>query len=151
MDGKRFASSATTTERTELSSIKSTSSLAIAAAVVVSRGRLRSVRRRIGEGALSWQLPAGKVEPGEMPDVAAVGETAEEAGVEVPSSSWTSRTTVTSRTDLPGNRQDQHRIPETSTRNSSVDRGSGVPVAPGEMGPSGGAIPLFVRVNCGSW
>jgi 8-oxo-dGTP pyrophosphatase MutT (NUDIX family) len=98
----------------------STSPLAIAAAVVVSRGRLLLVRRRIGEGALLWQLPAGKVEPGEMPDVAAVRETAEEVGVEVPSSS---RTTVTGRTDLFGNRQDHHRIPETITRNSSVDRG----------------------------
>jgi 8-oxo-dGTP diphosphatase len=78
----------------ELASMTTTSRLAIAAAVVVRRGRPLLVRRRIGEGALLWQLPAGKVAPGEMPDVAAVRETAEEVGVEVPSSSRTSRTTA---------------------------------------------------------
>lgn len=38
---------------------------AVAAAVVVSNGRVLLVRRQIAEGELSWQFPAGKVEPGE--------------------------------------------------------------------------------------
>ncbi|GGU86472.1 hypothetical protein GCM10010211_60680 [Streptomyces albospinus] len=38
------------------------------------------VRRRIGEGKLSWQLPAGDVEPGESREDIAVRETEEETG-----------------------------------------------------------------------
>jgi 8-oxo-dGTP diphosphatase len=38
---------------------------AIAAAVIVSNGRVLLVRRRVQEGRLSWQFPAGKVELGE--------------------------------------------------------------------------------------
>ena len=55
----------------------------IAAGVVVSRGRLLLVRRRVQEGSLSWQLPAGKTEQSETSAAAAVREAAEEAGVEV--------------------------------------------------------------------
>lgn len=41
------------------------------------------VRRRIKEGQLSWQFPAGEIEPGESPEEAAVRETREETGLEV--------------------------------------------------------------------
>ncbi|MFC4631113.1 NUDIX hydrolase [Promicromonospora alba] len=57
--------------------------LAIAAAVIVQDGRLLLVQRRVSEGSLSWQLPAGAVEPGEAFAEAAVRETAEEAGLVV--------------------------------------------------------------------
>lgn len=56
---------------------------AIAAAVIVQDGRLLLVQRRISEGWLSWQLPAGAVEHGETFAEAAVRETAEETGLEV--------------------------------------------------------------------
>ncbi|MGI5188476.1 NUDIX hydrolase [Promicromonospora sp. CA-289599] len=56
---------------------------AIAAAVVVQDGRLLLVQRRVSEGSLSWQLPAGAVEPGETFAAAAVRETAEETGLVV--------------------------------------------------------------------
>ena len=55
----------------------------IAAAVIVHDGRVLLVRRRVTEGALSWQLPAGEVEPGEDVEAAAVRETAEETGLTV--------------------------------------------------------------------
>jgi 8-oxo-dGTP diphosphatase len=55
----------------------------IAAAVVTHNGAVLLVRRRVPEGALSWQFPAGGVEPGESPAEAAVRETAEETGVVV--------------------------------------------------------------------
>ncbi len=55
----------------------------IAAAVIVSNGRVLLVRRRVKEGRLSWQFPGGKVEPGESVDEAAVRETCEEAGLAV--------------------------------------------------------------------
>src|SRR5262245_21809316 len=41
------------------------------------------IRRRVAEGELSWQFPAGKVEPGESDEDAAVRESAEETGVTV--------------------------------------------------------------------
>jgi 8-oxo-dGTP diphosphatase len=56
---------------------------AIAAAVVVHDGKLLLVRRRVAEGALSWQFPAGAVEQGETFEEAAVREAAEEAGLNV--------------------------------------------------------------------
>lgn len=55
----------------------------IAAAVVVDDGRVLLTRRRVAEGSLSWQLPAGEVEPGEVVEDATVREAREEAGVTV--------------------------------------------------------------------
>jgi 8-oxo-dGTP diphosphatase len=55
----------------------------IAAAVIVEDGRVLLVRRRVSEGELSWQFPAGAVEEGETPEDAAVRETAEETGLAV--------------------------------------------------------------------
>ncbi|MFJ3142800.1 NUDIX hydrolase [Streptomyces halstedii] len=55
----------------------------VAAAVVVHEGRVLMVRRRVREGELSWQFPAGKVEPGEEREDAAVRETQEETGLTV--------------------------------------------------------------------
>ncbi|MGW0854038.1 NUDIX hydrolase [Streptomyces sp. NPDC002690] len=56
---------------------------AIAAAIVVHEGRVLMVRRRISEGRLSWQFPAGEVESGEAREDAAVRETKEETGLDV--------------------------------------------------------------------
>jgi 8-oxo-dGTP diphosphatase len=56
---------------------------AIAAAVIIQDGRLLLVRRRVAEGSLSWQFPAGQVEPGESAEDAAVRETFEETGLVV--------------------------------------------------------------------
>jgi 8-oxo-dGTP diphosphatase len=56
---------------------------AISAAVIIQDGRLLLVRRRVTEGSLSWQFPAGQVEPGESPGDAAVRETFEETGLVV--------------------------------------------------------------------
>jgi 8-oxo-dGTP diphosphatase len=56
---------------------------AVAAAVVVQFGRVLLIRRRITEGALSWQFPAGKIEPGEAPEETAARETQEETGLRV--------------------------------------------------------------------
>lgn len=53
----------------------------IAAAIVVHDGRVLMVRRRVSEGQLSWQFPAGEVEPGEAREDAAVRETQEETGL----------------------------------------------------------------------
>jgi 8-oxo-dGTP diphosphatase len=55
----------------------------IAAAIIVSDRRVLMVRRRVKEGELSWQFPAGQVEPGESADDAAVRETREETGLTV--------------------------------------------------------------------
>ncbi|MEV8125362.1 NUDIX hydrolase [Streptomyces sp. NPDC085944] len=55
----------------------------IAAAIVVHEGRVLMVRRRVSEGQLSWQFPAGEVEPGETREDAAVRETQEETGLDV--------------------------------------------------------------------
>ncbi|PWI04644.1 NUDIX hydrolase [Streptomyces sp. NWU339] len=41
------------------------------------------VRRRVTEGRLSWQFPAGGIEPDESPEQAAVRETREEVGMNV--------------------------------------------------------------------
>jgi 8-oxo-dGTP diphosphatase len=56
---------------------------AIAAAIIVDGGRVLLVRRRVKEGELSWQFPAGEVEPGETGEEAAVRETSEEVGLTV--------------------------------------------------------------------
>jgi len=55
----------------------------IAAAIVVSAGRVLMIRRSVTEGELSWQFPAGKVEPGESSEEAAVREAYEETGLSV--------------------------------------------------------------------
>jgi len=55
----------------------------ISAAIITSEGRVLMVRRRVKEGELSWQFPAGGIEPGETPEEAAVRETLEETGLKV--------------------------------------------------------------------
>ncbi|WP_338684765.1 NUDIX hydrolase [Streptomyces acidiscabies] len=55
----------------------------IAAAVVVRDGCVLLVRRRVREGELLWQFPAGEVEAGESEGEAAVREVGEETGVVV--------------------------------------------------------------------
>lgn len=56
---------------------------AISAAIIVHDGRVLMVRRRVSEGELSWQFPAGAVEAGETVGEAAVRETLEETGLSV--------------------------------------------------------------------
>jgi 8-oxo-dGTP diphosphatase len=55
----------------------------ISAAIIVSEGKVLMVRRRISEGELMWQFPAGAIETGEAAEAAAVRETAEETGLVV--------------------------------------------------------------------
>lgn len=55
----------------------------IVAAIIVHGGRVLLVRRRVSEGSLSWQFPAGESEPGEQPFITAVREVAEEVGLTV--------------------------------------------------------------------
>lgn len=55
----------------------------VAAAVIVRDSRVLLVRRRVREGDLSWQFPAGGIEPGESAERAAVREAAEETGLTV--------------------------------------------------------------------
>jgi 8-oxo-dGTP diphosphatase len=55
----------------------------ISAAIIVQEGRVLMVRRRVKEGQLSWQFPAGEIEPGESAEEAAVRETHEETGLKV--------------------------------------------------------------------
>lgn len=55
----------------------------ISAAIIAHEGRVLMVRRRIAEGQLSWQFPAGAIEAGESPEEAAVRETLEETGLHV--------------------------------------------------------------------
>ncbi|MCL6293076.1 NUDIX hydrolase [Streptomyces sp. 43Y-GA-1] len=54
---------------------------AVAAAVVVQSGRVLLVRRRVPEGPLSWQFPAGKIKSDETAGEAAARETREETGL----------------------------------------------------------------------
>lgn len=56
---------------------------AIAAAVVVHDSKVLLVKRRIAEGKLSWQFPAGAIESGETPQAAAAREANEETGLTV--------------------------------------------------------------------
>jgi 8-oxo-dGTP diphosphatase len=55
----------------------------IAAAIIVKDGQVLMVRRRVKEGELSWQFPAGEVEADESPEDAAVRESLEETGLTV--------------------------------------------------------------------
>ncbi|MFD5443685.1 MULTISPECIES: NUDIX hydrolase [Streptomyces] len=55
----------------------------ISAAIVVHDNRVLMVRRKISEGQLSWQFPAGEIEDGETSEQAAVRETHEEVGLTV--------------------------------------------------------------------
>ncbi|MGY1579178.1 NUDIX hydrolase [Streptomyces sp. MN13] len=55
----------------------------ISAAIIVQDGRVLMVRRRISEGELMWQFPAGGIEPGEVAEEAAVREAGEETGLTV--------------------------------------------------------------------
>lgn len=55
----------------------------ISAAIIVSDGAVLMVRRRVGEGDLLWQFPAGAIEAGEAAEDAAVRETVEETGLTV--------------------------------------------------------------------
>lgn len=57
----------------------------ISAAIIVDGERVLMVRRRIKEGELMWQFPAGAIEPDESAEEAAVRETLEETGLEVKS------------------------------------------------------------------
>ena len=57
----------------------------ISAAIVVNDGRVLMVRRRMREGELMWQFPAGAIEAGETAEQAAVRETKEETGLTVES------------------------------------------------------------------
>ena len=60
----------------------STPELRIALALVWRDGRLLITRRREGAHLGGyWELPGGKIEPGETPEQAAVRETIEEVGV----------------------------------------------------------------------
>jgi 8-oxo-dGTP diphosphatase len=55
----------------------------ISAAIIVDSGKVLMVRRRVSEGELMWQFPAGAIEPGEDAEAAAVRETGEETGLTV--------------------------------------------------------------------
>jgi 8-oxo-dGTP diphosphatase len=53
----------------------------IAAAIITDAGKVLLVKRRVSEGQLSWQFPAGAVEEGEAVEGAAVREAREETGL----------------------------------------------------------------------
>lgn len=55
----------------------------VSAAIITDGERVLMVRRRVKEGDLSWQFPAGGVEEGETAEQAAVRETLEETGLKV--------------------------------------------------------------------
>lgn len=59
----------------------------ISAAIITLNDRVLMVRRRISEGELMWQFPAGAIEAGESPEEAAVRETLEETGLKVEAAS----------------------------------------------------------------
>ncbi|WP_406501935.1 NUDIX hydrolase [Streptomyces sp. NBC_01590] len=53
----------------------------ISAAIIAQGGQVLMVRRRVKEGELMWQFPAGAIEAGESAEDAAVRETEEETGL----------------------------------------------------------------------
>lgn len=55
----------------------------VSAAIITDGPRVLMVRRRVKEGELSWQFPAGGVEDGETAEEAAVRETLEETDLTV--------------------------------------------------------------------
>jgi len=55
----------------------------IAVAIVVHERRVLMVGHRTGDGQLSWQFPAGEVEPGETCEEAAVRRAQEDTGLDV--------------------------------------------------------------------
>ena len=55
----------------------------ISAAIIVAGGKVLMVRRRVSEGELMWQFPAGAIEAGESAEEAAARETEEETGLTV--------------------------------------------------------------------
>ena len=56
---------------------------AISAGIITQDGAVLLVQRKVKEGQLSWQFPAGEVEPGETLEEAAARETVEETGLTV--------------------------------------------------------------------
>lgn len=56
---------------------------AISAGIITQDGAVLLVQRKVKEGVLSWQFPAGEVEPGETLEEAAARETVEETGLTV--------------------------------------------------------------------
>ncbi|BAK33758.1 putative hydrolase [Microlunatus phosphovorus NM-1] len=56
---------------------------AISAGIITRNGAVLLVQRRVKEGSLSWQFPAGEVESGETLQEAAARETVEETGLTV--------------------------------------------------------------------
>jgi 8-oxo-dGTP diphosphatase len=56
---------------------------AISAGIITRDGAVLLVLRKVKEGSLSWQFPAGEVEPGETFEEAAARETVEETGLRV--------------------------------------------------------------------
>ena len=56
---------------------------AISAGIITQDGAVLLVQRKVKEGSLSWQFPAGEVEPGETLEQAAARETVEETGLTV--------------------------------------------------------------------
>jgi 8-oxo-dGTP diphosphatase len=61
----------------------------VVGAAVVRGGRLLAARRTTPpEAAGRWELPGGKVEPGETPDTALVREVAEELGCRIAVETW---------------------------------------------------------------
>lgn len=117
----------------------------IAAAIIVQDGLVLMVRRRVREGALSWQFPAGAVEPGETDVQAAVRETKEETGVVV-LASW--RTSTWDGESI--------RPRDDSCPTSPAASSAGRPMSPTAKswpkcaGVPAGSSPKMSRMACGS-
>lgn len=67
-------------------------SLVVGAAIVADERLLAARRTHPPEAAGRWELPGGKVEPGETPDAALVREIAEELGCRIELLAWLSPT-----------------------------------------------------------